>query len=197
MNTAPLRYAGFWFRLGAILVDVVITMPVALLTLWGESRYRLFSLYCLLPTNLFRLFYNVYLVRRLGGTPGKLLVGIRIRKLDGQPVGYREAILRYFPEFVLDLSLSIAMVIPLFQITDAKYLSLSFRERTSYIIQHTPAWNAPVQIINKVWFWGELVVLLTNRKKRALHDFIAGTVVVRASSSTATEPTMAAPSVST
>jgi uncharacterized RDD family membrane protein YckC len=27
--------------------------------------------------------------------------------------------------------------------------------------------------------WGEFLVLLTNRERRALHDFIAGTVVVR------------------
>jgi len=26
--------------------------------------------------------------------------------------------------------------------------------------------------------WSEFVVLLTNRKRRALHDFIAGTVVI-------------------
>lgn len=30
-----------------------------------------------------------------------------------------------------------------------------------------------------IWYFLELVTMLTNRKRRALHDFIAGTVVVR------------------
>jgi hypothetical protein len=29
------------------------------------------------------------------------------------------------------------------------------------------------------WFFAEVLTMLTNRKRRALHDFIAGTVVVR------------------
>jgi hypothetical protein len=30
-----------------------------------------------------------------------------------------------------------------------------------------------------LWFLAEVLTMLTNRKRRALHDFIAGTVVVR------------------
>jgi uncharacterized RDD family membrane protein YckC len=30
-----------------------------------------------------------------------------------------------------------------------------------------------------VWIFSEFVVLLTNKKRRALHDFMAGTVVIR------------------
>jgi hypothetical protein len=30
-----------------------------------------------------------------------------------------------------------------------------------------------------LWFWAEFITMLTNRKRRAVHDFIAGSVVVR------------------
>jgi uncharacterized RDD family membrane protein YckC len=30
-----------------------------------------------------------------------------------------------------------------------------------------------------LWFLAEVLTMFTNRKRRALHDFIAGTVVVR------------------
>ncbi|WP_255590049.1 hypothetical protein [Marinicella meishanensis] len=30
-----------------------------------------------------------------------------------------------------------------------------------------------------VWYWSELLVMLTNERRRALHDFIAGTVVIK------------------
>ena len=30
-----------------------------------------------------------------------------------------------------------------------------------------------------LWFFAEVITMLTNQKRRALHDFIAGTVVIR------------------
>lgn len=42
-----------------------------------------------------------------------------------------------------------------------------------------PAWVTCVEYATVVWLLSELVVLLFNEKRRALHDFIAGTVVVR------------------
>jgi uncharacterized RDD family membrane protein YckC len=173
-----LRYAGFWPRFGALLLDVLIMLPLGAFTVWGSGRYRFFSLYYLFPNALFGLFYGVYLVRRFGGTPGKLIMGVRIRKLHGEPVGYREAFLRYFPEFFLGLLTSAALIFPLFQITDAEYHALAFMERSRRIVQLAPPWYEPLRIVQAVWFWGELIVLLTNRKRRALHDFIAGTVVI-------------------
>lgn len=181
MNTDTLRYAGFLPRLAALLLDLVVMSPLIVLSFWGFSQFRLFEVYYFLPGMLFGLFYSVYLVRRFGGTPGKLIVGIRIRKLDGEPVGYREALLRYLPEFILGTLISIALIMPIFHMTDAEYHSLAFMERATRMIELAPSWYKPLQWINAAWVWGEFLVLLTNRKRRALHDFIAGTVVVHAS----------------
>jgi uncharacterized RDD family membrane protein YckC len=123
------------------------------------------------------------------------MVGIRIRKLDGEPVGYREAFLRYLPDFILGILMSIAFIIPVFHMTDAEYHSLAFMERTKRMVELAPSWYKPLQWIQTAWVWGELLVLLTNRKRRAIHDFIAGTVVVHASSK-ATPPVVADPAVS-
>jgi uncharacterized RDD family membrane protein YckC len=181
MNTDSLRYAGFWPRLASLLLDLVVMLPLAALVLLGEARYRLFSLYYFLPGILFQLFYSVYLVKQFGGTPGKLIMGIRIRKLDGQSVGYREALLRYLPDFILGLLMSMALIIPVFHMSDAEYHSFTFIERSKRMVELAPSWYKALQIVQHVWFWGELLVLLTNRKRRALHDFIAGTVVVHVS----------------
>jgi len=123
-DTDSLRYAGFWPRLGALLLDGLIMLPLGAFHFWGIARYRLFPVYWVIPGTLLRLFYDVYLVRRFGGTPGKLIMGIRIRKLDGEPVGYREALLRYCPELFLGLLTSVALFPPLFQMTDAQYHAL-------------------------------------------------------------------------
>lgn len=182
MNNDSLRYAGFWPRLGALLLDCIIFLPLSALIIWADSQYRLFQLYYLVPGTAISLFWGVYLVRRFGGTPGKLIAGIRIRKLDGTPVGYREAVLRYLPEFIFGLLMSVALILSVFHMTDAEYQSLSFLDRTHRMAELAPRWYTPLQIAQNIWVWGELIVLLTNRKRRALHDFIAGTVVVHASS---------------
>lgn len=184
MNTSDkdsLRYAGFWPRLGALLLDALIFLPLTALVFWGYAQYRLFHLYYLVPGTIFGLFYSVYLVRRFGGTPGKLIVGVRIRKVNGDPVGYREAVLRYFPEVVLGLLMSVALLISVLHMSDAEYHALSFLDRFTRMAKIAPSWYKPLEIVNNIWVWGEFIVLLTNRKRRALHDFIAGTVVVHTS----------------
>ena len=178
MNTDSLRYAGFGPRLAANLLDFVIMIPLIALSFWGSSYFRLFEVYYFLPGIVFGLFFSVYLVRRYGGTPGKLLVGIRIRKLDGEPVGYREALLRYLPDTLLGILMSVGMILSVLHMSDAEYQSLSFMERSKRMVELAPSWQAPLQWIQMAWVWGELLVLLTNRKRRAIHDFIAGTVVV-------------------
>jgi uncharacterized RDD family membrane protein YckC len=178
MNTDTLRYGGFWPRLAAALLDAVVLSPIMALTFWGISTFRLFQFYYLVPSTLFGLFYSVYLVGHFGGTPGKLIVGIRIRKLNGEPIGYRQAFLRYSVEFILGLLTSVALVFPLFHMNDAQYHSLSFTQLSLRISEMAPSWYKPLQWVQTAWVWGELIVLLTNRKRRALHDFIAGTVVV-------------------
>ena len=174
----PLHYGGFWVRFAAFWLDFLVWSPLVAVLFLASQSYRLFSFYYLVPGTLMGLFYNVYLVRRFGGTPGKLIMGLRIRKVSGETVGYREALLRYVPDFLFGLLMSVAVIPPLFQMTYAEYHALSFMERQKHLEALAPNWYKPVQIANHVWIWSEFIVLLTNRRRRALHDFIAGTVVV-------------------
>ena len=148
-------------------------------------HHRLYPLYSLVPMSLFNLFWSVYLVRRFGGTPGKLCVGLRIRKVNGEPVGYREALLRDSPALLLWLLMSIATIQAAGRMTDQEYAAKDRHQRLAAL---RPAWAKPVDIGQSVWTWSELLVLLTNRKRRALHDFLAGTVVVFATSLPAAKP---------
>jgi len=178
MNTDNLRYAGFFSRAAAMVVDGAILLPLTVLFIWADLQSRLFEFYFFVPGVVIDLLFSVYLVKRFGGTPGKLLLGMRIRKVNGDPVGYREAVLRYAPDFILGLLASAALLMASFHMTDSEYLALPYIERLQRLIALAPAWYFLVRNMQNVWSWGELLVLLTNRKKRALHDFIAGTVVV-------------------
>lgn len=175
-----LHYAGFWRRFAAYWLDFLIFVPAIGLSFWLGEKSRLFNLYSYLPWLVFGLWFHVYLVKRYGGTPGKLMLKIRITRVDGSPVSYREAILRHSVLFVLSTLQSIALIIATFSMSDSEYLSLSFMARSQRLVEISPSWYQPITLLMNIWIWSEFVIMLTNKRRRALHDFIAGTVVVRA-----------------
>jgi uncharacterized RDD family membrane protein YckC len=83
--------------------------------------------------------------------------------------------------------MSVALLISALHMSDAEYDAIPAKLRLQQILERAPSWHKPEQVVENIWVWSELVVLLTNRKRRALHDFIAGTVVIKVA---AKEPPM-------
>lgn len=173
------KYSSVWERIGAQMLDMLISLPILAFVVWAAPQSRLFAIYFAAPSVIFSLWYYVYLVKRCGGTPGKLLMDLNITKVDGGSVGYQEAILRYSVQFVLAIVSQVALLQATVGMTDAEYLSLDWVERASRIQELAPTWLNPVKLITSVWLVTQLVAMLANAKRRAVHDFIAGTVVVR------------------
>ena len=103
----------------------------------------------------------------------------RISRLDGTAVSYRDALIRYSVLFVLSALISIATLVGTLNMSDSEYLSLGFQARNLRLMELVPAWFMPINILLNIWIWSEFVVMLTNKRRRALHDFMAGTVVIR------------------
>jgi hypothetical protein len=59
------------------------------------------------------------------------------------------------------------------------YPALSSKEQLEMIKSLWPKWYRIVDEFNTIWVWSEVVVILFNERRRALHDFIAGTIVVQ------------------
>lgn len=175
-------YASFWQRFGALLLDGLILLPLSAFVFWGSEQSRFFHAYYLVPSIIFGLWYHAYLVKQYGGTPGKLIVGIKIVKLDGEPVGYREALLRYSVWLVLATINEVTYAQTTMAMTDYEYFGLNWHERVARIEELAPSWLDSITLLTNIWVWGELLVMLTNKKRRAIHDFMAGTIVVRANS---------------
>lgn len=172
-------YAGFWVRLGSMLLDGIIMLPLIFIVLYLNGLSVNMYFYIIIPNLLFGIWYNIYLPKKYGGTPGKLIVGIKIIKIDGKPIGWKEAILRYSVLLGLTIFSVIVMIISLLKADENIFNSLSWLKRTEYLMSlaATPfmihAWAS------NIWVYSEFIVLLTNKRKRAAHDFIAGTVIVR------------------
>lgn len=173
-------YAGFWARLGSLLLDSVFSIPVIFLVLYLNGLGKNVYFYTLVPNLLFFIWYNIYLLKKYGGTPGKLVVGIKIIKLDGQAIGWKEAILRNVILLALTVLSCIVMTVCLIKADDATFTSLSWMKQTQYLMTLSPVFFKIYAWASNIWIYSEFIVLLTNKRKRAIHDFIAGTVIVKA-----------------
>lgn len=172
-------YAGFWIRFGSLLLDILIISPVIFLSLYINGLSKNAYYYTVLPILIFHFWYNIYLVQKNGGTPGKLLSGIKILKTDGTDLTWREAILRHIVDFGLTIFFAIITIIALSHSDTEYYESLNRMKKTEYLTTLLPIYFTFYTWTSNIWTWGELIVLLLNKRKRALHDFIAETVIVR------------------
>ena len=185
-SAVELIYVGFWRRLAAYAIDFAILVPYALLARQLIYTSRSAYLVNVIIGTLLALVFEVYLVKRFGGSPGKIIMRIRIAKLDGSPVGYKEASLRYSVLFVISVLSSVALLSSLFGMSEAEYAAFSSAQAHVKALEAgAPAWYQPFQIAGAVWVYSEFLVLLTNKRRRALHDFMAGTVVIQTVAKTA------------
>lgn len=121
-------------------------------------------IYYTLVSYLMLYVYCVFMHGRYGQTVGKMVTGVKLFALNEKPLGYKRALLR---EVVP------VLIVILIVLYDAPKILLGVNP---YDIQ--AEFNI-LFVANITWFVAELITMLTNSRRRALHDFIAGSVVVR------------------
>ena len=133
----------------------------------------------ILPGFVFHFWFSIYLVKVYGGTPGKLIVGIKILKLNGSDVTWREAILRESMSIGFSIFALMITINALPMIDWDYYEKLGWMEKSKYVFGLTPLWDSIYTWSSRLWIYSEFVVLLLNKQKRAIHDYIAGTVIIK------------------
>jgi uncharacterized RDD family membrane protein YckC len=116
--------------------------------------------------------YSIYLHGHFGQTIGKWVMKVQVLSVEETPLSMRQAFLRD------SLSISLAVVYLLFAI-EPVFAGISPESRE--FKRHIPLAFVSVGLLVFVL---EVVTMLTNSKRRSIHDFIAGSVVVRRSNST-------------
>jgi uncharacterized RDD family membrane protein YckC len=171
-------YAGFWKRLCAGLADAIIIIPLVFFFVWLQGLDRNLAIVISIPSSILFAMYNVYFNARFGGTPGKLAVGVRITKPDGSCIGWREAWQRSAVDLTFAFIILVVNIWVLTRVDPTRYASHGWMKRALYLQEHWPAGYKSFINLQQVWIWSEVIVLLFNKRKRAIHDFIAGTVVI-------------------
>lgn len=176
-NSNPV-VGGFWLRVAAKLIDFLIMLPVVGLTFWLSALFRTFYLWAVLPSMLLGTFYSVYLVRRYGGTPGKLILKLRVQMRDGGPVSLGAAVVREAPMILMGAATNLGLGLAALSMDDGSYHALGFLQRSQALMAAGPGWLLVNTWLTNGWSWADAIVLLLNKRRRAVHDFLAGTVVV-------------------
>ncbi len=165
------RYNTLGRRVVAGWVDGLVFLPVSLADAWYLSAPERGAAIILIWGTLSHVcywLYSVLLHARYGQTLGKMMAGIKVLGLSEERIPtLRQAFLRDAGYIVLNCA-SLAYLF---------HLVLSGRYSRDAAMTGQPAHI--LGIAGLAWVVLELVTTLTNSKRRAIHDFIAGTVVVR------------------
>lgn len=112
--------------------------------------------------------YAVAMHTKFGQTYGKMVCKVRVVDFKTErAISFRQALLREGIPIAVSCSVIIYQVF---------LLKADAQERLQ-ITKSGAFWL--LAILPLLWFLAEVATMLTNEKRRALHDFIAGTVVVR------------------
>ena len=167
------QYLTFWPRLWAGFVDSLVLWPLAFvftLTLQLDIPLWL-SIIVWFLQSLIWVAYSVYMHGKYGQTIGKIVTKVKI--IDAKthnPVSFRHAIVRdSIPILIIIIS----------EVYLAYHLATGTISIDDLINGESGTGAGWFLLIFAGWYLAEIITMLTNDKRRALHDFLAGTVVVR------------------
>lgn len=159
----------FWRRAGARLIDVVVFIPDTVVSLYLLVRGMSYSAYvglCILQLGIGVAYWGGLHYWR-GQTLGKLVMRLKVVRVDGQPLELSDVLVRHFPQFLTGL----LSVVPLLWL---------LREDSVISFQMiAECQSTPVTLLIGIWGIAQLIVVLSNDRRRAIHDFLAETEVLK------------------
>lgn len=160
------KYDTFWRRFFAGLLDGIVLLPIGLLITFTRTD-NIFNLVLgTIAMHSIVYIYSVYFHYHSGQTYGKKWMNLRvIDKNEKQLLTFEQSLKRDS--------------IPIFLET----IGILFISVQIIRMGHLPSKNSFItQIIDwlgTIWFILEIVTMMTNDKRRALHDILADSVVIK------------------
>lgn len=118
-----MELAGIWMRFAALMIDLILLTVASLATAWigPVLQFRadmmvatIVEIAVALFQMVFQIFYFTWFVGRFGGTPGKLMLGLRVVTAEGGSVGYWKAFWRYLASWISGWILYLGYVMAIF-----------------------------------------------------------------------------------
>lgn len=166
------RYQTGWLRFCAGVVDSAVLWLVFLPFEWlgrrADAPFGIIALWVV--ASLVGIAYTVVLHGHYGQTLGKRLLHVRVLDISEGKLSMRQAILRDLPWIVLTVVQWVVVT----------RMALAGENVWAEIDAHgSTAREMTIPYAILAWSLAEFVTMLFNEKRRAIHDWIAGSVVVR------------------
>ncbi len=161
------RYYAFWRRLAAGLFDgIVLILIYSLIAKICIAANEFPSYNFTVGLTVIYIFYNVLLTGLSGQTIGKIVMGIKVLDLgEKKVIGIKRAFFRDSVPIILQCFSLIIITIKHFEI-------VFIPEQVSIFFENM------VSKSSFCWLILELITMFINKKRRAIHDFLAASVVI-------------------
>jgi uncharacterized RDD family membrane protein YckC len=166
------QYRTIEWRFAALIVDGLLLVPLFLLADWlqGSAHSAIEAVVWALVPGWSLIVYRVLMHGRKGQTVGKMATRLKVVDLSGQSLSMVQAILRD--------------IVPILNyVISSLYLLFTAESYWANLKASTPAmdpgWVTALGWAWMAWLGLDALAVFLNRRRRAIHDFIAGSVVVR------------------
>ncbi len=103
---------------------------------------------------------------------------IKIVRVDGSSATWMNAFLRNSVETLLTSAVLALEIRAVTMVSAAEFTATDLAKRAALMDKFVPVTAVYIAWATQAFVLSEFVILFLNKKKRALHDFIAGTVVI-------------------
>jgi uncharacterized RDD family membrane protein YckC len=175
---------SFGKRLSANLLDAIFISPVSGIFWYLETKSVINGLIFHYLYLFIFCFYEIYFTGKFGKTPGKMIMKIKVIKITNLKINYKDAFLRSLWNIVFSVIILIGTTYAFMRISNSEYINLKWTEQSLLLTKNDlfPFWF--ISLLNILFLTGEILTLIFNKKKRAIHDFIAKTIVIEDKKST-------------
>ena len=174
---AEIKFATFWPRLGAVLLDGVIialiNLPIAYMNI---INWKIPFIYIL--TSAIAFSYKPFMEYNFGATVGKMATGLKVVGYNFEKVTLKEELKRVSYYYLPSLLIAI--------MTTRSYFSEDFNSISGYqdFQSYNSSYNPAILWVNVIVSFlaiADCISFFTNYQRRALHDIYAGTFVIQKS----------------
>jgi uncharacterized RDD family membrane protein YckC len=111
VESIRLQYAGFWIRVGAYLLDIIILIPVNLIVGYAlDDPFLEQGTASWINIGIAACYYSLMESSSYQGTLGKMALNLRVGDSDGNQLSLGNAIGRYFSKFISAILLCIGFM---------------------------------------------------------------------------------------
>jgi len=174
-----LRLATFGQRIAAGVVDFILAaIFIFLMGQWCSTSKNAASI-LVVPLALGGSLYSFIGHALYGRTVGKYILKIFVVRLNGSPIGWNESLRRSSVEGICGIVWAIGLVSAIYYLPSDSFHGQGWSALYKLLTPHFPQYVRTMLQAYGFWSWSEFITMLFNRRRRAIHDFIGSTMVIK------------------